>query len=300
MRVILAGASGAIGHFLVPQLIEAGHEVIGITRKPGALGGTGATEIVADVLDRPRLLEALKGIKADAVVHQLTSLANAPRTLHDMVETDRLRSEGTSSLIAAARLVGATKLVAASIFYGYGFGDLGPKPLLESARFGFLDQHNDPVLLALDSLEEQVHAFGGISLRYGLFYGGVYSPSPVSRRATGVLPMVHLSDAASAVVLALTNGKPKAWYNIADDEPLTYREREILLAKAAGHRAPLALPDRVLRMAAPFGSEMLTRTSVRMSSELARRELGWEPRYPSLREWANVRTTQVRSSQIPR
>src|ERR1019366_9554993 len=114
MKVLLAGASGAIGRHLVTQLIKAKHEVIGITRTPGSLASTGAREVVADVLDRASLLGALDGIRADAVIHQLTSLKKAPSTRRAMGETNRLRAEGTSTLIAAARRVGAKKFVAAS------------------------------------------------------------------------------------------------------------------------------------------------------------------------------------------
>jgi nucleoside-diphosphate-sugar epimerase len=212
-----------------------------------------------------------------------------------MRETDRLRSEGTSTLVAAARLTGAKKFVAASIFYGYGFGNLGFTPVDESSRFGLLntigspDHANASVLEALIGLEEQVHAFGGVSLRYGLFYGADGAEvSPVSRTWNGVLPMVHLSDAARAVVLALARGKPGEVYNIADDHPTTYRDRETAIARAAGLRPPPHLPDGLLRIAAPFGSQLLTSTSVRMSSEKARRELGWEPEFPSIRQWADA------------
>jgi nucleoside-diphosphate-sugar epimerase len=295
MRVLVGGASGAIGRFLVPQLIAAQHEVIGITRTPGSLAGTGASEIIADVLDRHALLAALRGVKADAVVHQLTALKKAPRTIHDMRETDRLRSEGTSTLVAAARLTGATKFVAGSIFYGYGFGNLGLKPVDETSRFGLLntigtpDHANEPVLQALLALEEQVHAFGGISLRYGLFYGDEHAEvSPTSRTWNGVLPMVHLSDAAKAVILALDRGRAREVYNIADDNPTTYRDREIAIARAAGLRRPQSLPDGLLRIAAPFGSQLLTGTSVRMVSDKARREIGWEPEFPSITRWADA------------
>src|ERR1700712_1001088 len=155
MRVVLAGASGAIGRYLVPQLIEAKHDVIGITRTPGSLDGTGAREVVADILDRPALFAALTGTRADAVIHQVTALAKAPSTLHDMRDTNRLRAEGTSALIAAARQVGAKKFVAASFFGGYGLTDHGREPLTESAPFGEEDGTADPVQRALLSLEQQ-------------------------------------------------------------------------------------------------------------------------------------------------
>jgi nucleoside-diphosphate-sugar epimerase len=283
MRVLLAGASGAIGRHLVPHLIEAQHEVIGITRTPGSLANTGAREVVADVLDRAALLHALDGIGAAAVIHQTTALAKAPASLRDMRPTNRLRAEGTSNLIAAARLVGAKSFVAASFFGGYGLADHGRQPLTESTRFGEVDGKADAVQTALLSLEQQVHAFGGVSLRFGLFYDSTTTAvSPVSRTWDGVLPMLHVADAARATVLALTKGKPGSVYNIADDQPMTYRARETARASAAGLRRPTRLPDGILRRAAPFGALLLTQTSISLSTARATSELGWTPLYPTL------------------
>jgi nucleoside-diphosphate-sugar epimerase len=285
MRVLLAGASGAIGRYLLPQLRAAKHDVIGITRTAGSLAGTGAREVVADVLDREALLAALDGIKADVVIHQLTALSKAPARSRDMRETNRLRTEGTSTLIAAARKVGAKKFVAASFFGGYGLSDHGRTPVLESDPFGELDGRADAVQTALLSLEQQVHAFGGVSLRFGLFYDSTTtSVSPVSSTWNGVLPMVHLSDAAAATVRVLAKYKAGAIYNIADDRPLTYRAREIARASAAGLRRPARLPDGMLRLAAPFGALLLCGTSIRLDTSKAHTELGWTPQYPSLLE----------------
>jgi nucleoside-diphosphate-sugar epimerase len=285
MRVLLAGASGAIGRYLVPQLLEAKHEVVGITRTAGSLAGTGAREVVADVLDRPAFLAALGGIKADVVVHQLTALSKAPARARDMRETNRLRTEGTSTLIAAARKLGAKKFVAASFFGGYGLFDHGRTPVLESDPFGEADGRTDAVQTALLSLEQQVHAFGGVSLRFGLFYDSTTtSVSPVSSTWNGVLPMLHVSDAAAATVRCLVKYKAGAIYNIADDRPLTYRAREIARASAAKLRPPVRVPDGMLRLAAPFGALLLTGTSIRLDTSKAHTELGWTPQYPSLLE----------------
>jgi nucleoside-diphosphate-sugar epimerase len=290
MKVLLAGASGAIGRYLVPQLINAKHEVIGITRTPGSLAGTGAREVVADVLDRAGLLAALEGIKANAVIHQLTSLRNPPTTLRSMRETNRLRTEGTSALIAAARKVGAHKLVAGSFFGGYGLFDHGSEPLTESAPFGEIDGRADSVQRALLSLEQQVHAFGGVSLRFGLFYDSTTSAvSPVSRTWDGLLPMLHVSDAAAATVRALTKYKAGAVYNIADDHPMTYRAREVARAAAAADvRPPTRLSDGLIRLVAPFAGLLLTRASLTLSTARAATELGWKPQYPSLLECLEV------------
>jgi nucleoside-diphosphate-sugar epimerase len=274
--VLVVGASGAIGAHLVPLLAAARHQVIGVTRTPGALASVKAREVVADLTDRDGFLAAVAGLKVDAIVHQGTALRRAPLRYSDMRATNRLRSEGTSTLIAAARQLGAKKLVAASFFAGYGMSDHGRRPLEETAPFGEPRRRSDPVLAALDSLELQTLAFGGIALRYGLFYGGGETTvSPVPRHWGGVLPMVHVRDAASAVVAALAKGTPGSVYNIADDHPMSFRAREGARAKALGVRAPLELPEGVLRLAAPYAAELITRTSMRLSTEKAQLELGW-------------------------
>jgi nucleoside-diphosphate-sugar epimerase len=278
MRVLVVGASGAIGKFLVPRLISARHTVIGVTRTAGSMGGTKAQEIVADLTDRDSFLAAVAGMKVDAVVHQATALRKPPISRRDMRATNRLRAEGTSTLVAAARQLGAKKFVAASFFGGYGFSDHGRQPLTESASFGQPDGRNDAVLAALDSLELQTLAFGGIALRYGLFYGAGSTISPVARHWRGAVPMVHLSDAASAVVAALSKGKAGSVYNIADGHPISYRDREVARARALGVRPPIELPEALLRTVAPFAGELLTRTSMRLSIEKAQTELRWAPK----------------------
>jgi nucleoside-diphosphate-sugar epimerase len=300
MRVLLAGASGAIGRLVVPLLVAAKHEVIGITRTPGSLASTGAQEVVADVLDRDALLDSLAGIRAEAVIHHATALRKAPSSMRDMRDTNRLRAEGTSTLIAAARLVGATKFVAASFFGGYGLTDHGRAPITEDSPFGDVDGQSDPVLRALLSLEQQVRAFGGVSLRFGLFYDTTAkSISPVSRSWDGVLPMLNISDAAAATVLALTEYRAGAVYNIADDHPLSYRARETARAKAAKSGRPIELPDGVLRIAAPFGSQLLTRASLSLSSERAATELGWKPEFPSMLECLGVAAPTLARVVVP-
>jgi nucleoside-diphosphate-sugar epimerase len=283
-----------VGARLVPQLTAAGYEVIGLTRTAGSLAaaGDGVREIVTDVGDRRAFLAALRGVQADAVVHQLTALAKPPLSHADMRETNRLRAEGTSTLIAAARQLGASKFVAASFFGGYGFRDHGRIPREEDAPFGEEDERNDAVLTALLSLELQVRAFGGVALRYGLFYGDKpKTVSPVARQWKGVLPMVHLEDAASAVIRALEAGQPGAVYNIADDEPISYRARERAIAAKFRLRPPMVLPDGMIRTVAPFASQLLTRTAMKLDTTRAHDKLGWSPQHPSITAWAAERAS---------
>lgn len=283
MRVLLAGATGAIGARLVPKLLAAGHEVTGLVRNAGALDGTGADEVVANLLDRFAVLDAVEDHDFDAVIHQATELARRPLQYSHMLVTNRLRTEGTSTLIAAARATGATHFVTASVFYGYGFSDFGTEPLDETETFGALGPRRlDPVNLAVLSNEQQTHAFGGVSLRYGLVYG-VRPARIVASDWDGELPMLHVEDAAAAAVLALEKGKHGETYNIADDHPVSWRELQQASAVAAGWRFPLAIPSWVMRRSMPYAAELFTRTSMRLSTDKAKK-LGWTPDYPSFAE----------------
>lgn len=264
----------------------------GLSRHPERLDDTGADAIGADLLDRRSVLEAISGRSFDAVIHQATDLHRPPITYASMRITNRLRSEGTSTLIAAARATGATRFVTASIFYGYGFADHGADEVVETAVFGRpANDQLDAVQVALASNEQQVRAFGGVSLRYGLFYGdGIISPV-ASADWCGVLPLVHLDDAASAAVRALERGKPGQAYNVADENPASWRELQQAGAIAAGRRMPMLVPSWTLRSSAPFAAHLLTRTSMRLSTAKARRDLGWTPEYPSFADGLRERVT---------
>jgi nucleoside-diphosphate-sugar epimerase len=283
MRVLLAGATGAIGRRVVPKLLAAGLGVTGLVRRPGALEGRGADEVVANLLDRFAVLDAVDELDFDAVIHQATDLALRPLRYSHMLTTNRLRTEGTSTLIAAARATGATRFVTASVFYGYGFSDFGTEPLDETETFGALGPRRlDPVNLAVLSNEQQTHAFGGVSLRYGLVYG-VRPARVVASDWDGELPMLHVEDAASAALFALEKGKHGETYNIADDHPVSWRELQQASAIAAGWRFPLAVPSWVIRRSMPYAGELFTRTSMRLSTAKAKK-LGWKPEYPSFAE----------------
>ena len=274
MRVLLAGATGAIGTELRRQLIEADHEVTGISRTAGPRATLGV-----DLLDREAVLRAVDGLEFDAVIHQATALRRSPLTAGHMLRTNRLRTEGTSTLLAVARETGAERFVTASVFYGYGFGDHGDVPLDESEPFGV---QTDPVQLAVLSNEQQVRAAGGIALRYGLIYG---EAAPVVAAGwEGVLPLLHRADAASAAVSALTRGKAGQAYNVADDAPTSWRELQQASAIAEGRVLPRAVAPWLVRASAPFAAELIAGTSMRLLTARAKRELRWKPQYPSFVE----------------
>src|SRR5215213_10410682 len=124
MRVFLAGATAAIGKQLVPRLVEAGHEVHGMTRsesKQAMLHELGAVPVVADALDPDQVAEAVGMAKPDVIVHQLTALAGeGMRGLKRRVAmTNRLRTEGTDYLLSAGQAVGVRRFVAQSHILSY-------------------------------------------------------------------------------------------------------------------------------------------------------------------------------------
>src|SRR5205814_10475126 len=177
MRVLLAGASGAVGTPLTRQLIAAGHKVVGITRSrtnAERLRTAGAEAVVADVMDRESLLAAVRGVRVDAVMHELTALGTT-KMREGMQGTNALRTTGTAHLLAAARAVGAHRFLTQSIVFGYGYRDHGPHVITEDDPFG--EPVSGPlagVVAAIRANEEQVFSadeMEGIALRYGAFYG---------------------------------------------------------------------------------------------------------------------------------
>ncbi|KKK06774.1 NAD(P)-dependent oxidoreductase [Micromonospora sp. HK10] len=298
MRVLLAGASGAIGTPLTRQLIAAGHQVVGISRSPAnaeRLRHAGAEAVVADVLDRENLLAAVRDVRADAVVHELTALGS-PKLRDAMRGTNELRTTGTANLLAAARAVGAHRFVTQSIMLGYGYRDHGPRVLTEDDPFG------EPVggmlgsaVAAMRSAEEQTFSadgIAGVALRYGFFYGQDSMTRMIvnlvrKRRlpvpsSAGHTTFIYLEDAAAATVAALEKGRAGQAYNIVDDEPVRWGEYLDTLAAAFGARRPWRVPSWVLRPI-PYLHAMMT-TSMRVSNAKAKRELGWAPAVPSYRE----------------
>src|SRR3954452_7650278 len=232
MRVFVAGASGAIGTRLVPQLIDRGHEVIGTSTSPESaerVRRLGAKPVVLDLLDPQAVRKAVLGAAPDAIVHEATALANAKFTRNldkSFVVTNRLRTEGTDALIAAGLEAGVSRFVAQSFAsYRYLSG------ALVKTEDDALDA--DPPATMRESsgsmayLERAVTDYGGIVLRYGVFYGasndGLVEPVrkrqfPIVGDGGGMISWIHLDDAAAATVLALAHEGP-AVYNVVDDEP---------------------------------------------------------------------------------
>jgi nucleoside-diphosphate-sugar epimerase len=236
------------------------------------------------------------GHRADAVIHVLTALKNAPLFYGSMNDTNRLRQKGTENLIEAAHVVGARRMLTQSIVFGYGFRTPHPSVVDESAPFAVAEGTGvDPTLAALASTETQVRdgeGLDGIALRYGLFYGldAAMIERMLRRRMLpvtsfdGRIPYVHHEDAASATVAALERGVAGRAYNVSGDNGSSWRHAIEAAARAFGAPAPMVLPTALVRAAIPYAGELMTRLDLQVSSQLAKRELGWSPTYPTVDE----------------
>ncbi len=298
MRVFVAGASGAIGRQLVPQLIEKGHQVIGTYRNPGkadALRALGAEPVQLDLLDRDAVSKTVLKAAPDAIVHQATSLSNLSDFKHfdrSFALTNRLRTEGTDALLTAAHDAGVRRFVAQSFASPRYIREGGPVKTEDDP----VDPHPVPAMresyAAMRHLDKVVPEAGGIILRYGGFYGDATDalPGPVRKRqfpivgnGEGVTSFIHLYDAAAATVMALDYDGPGI-YNVVDDEPAPVREWLPFLASLLGAKPPWHVPAWLAKLFVGDAGVMMATTSRGASNAKAKQQLGWTPRYATWRQ----------------
>jgi 2-alkyl-3-oxoalkanoate reductase len=301
MRVFVAGATGALGRHLVPMLVAAGHEVTATTRTPGKLAQlreAGAEPVVVDGLDREAVIAAVRAAAPEVIVHQMTALAGM-RSLRkpDQVfaATNELRTRGTDNLLAAAAQAGTRRVIAQSNDRAYERSG-GPVKTEEDPLASRPPSPSSArSLAAIKHVDETVPlaAPEGIVLRYGAFYGPGASELlldavrkrqvPVIGGGTGISSFIEITDAAAATLAAVEGGAPGA-YNVVDSDPAPVAEWLPYLAKVAGAKPPLRVPAWLVRLLAGEFVVALMTSARGSSNEKARKELGWEPRYPSWRE----------------
>ena len=314
MRVLVAGASGALGSRLVRQLIDAGHDVIGTHKSPeGAelLRTLGAKPVLLDLLDARAVRKAVLENEPDAIVHEATALANVKLGRNfDKVfaRTNELRTKGTNALLAAGREAGVRRFVAQS-FASYRYArEGGPIKTEDDPLDPTPPPNTEESAGAMTYLEQVVTNFGGIALRYGVFYGAANDGliKPVRRRwypivgdGSGIVSWIHLEDAATATVLALEQDGA-AIYNIVDDDPAPVREWLPVLAQALDAKPPRHLPTWLARLLAGEAAVVMGTEARGASNAKARRELGWTLRYPSWRQgFAEVYAKPTASPAAP-
>lgn len=300
MRVFVAGGTGVIGRRLVPRLVARGHQVTATTTtaaKLDLLAGLGATGVVMDGLDAGRVGAAVAAARPDVIVQQMTAIDNSQPVTTDpdryFATTNRLRTEGTDNLLAAAGAFGVSHVVAQG--HASWNGD---------RRGGWVKTEEDPLTTqagprfrkaaeALLHLEDVVVGAGGTVLRYGGFYGPGATDDqvmmvrerkyPLVGKGTGYMSWVHVDDAANATVLAVER-RPGGVFNIVDDEPAPASEWLPYLATCAGGEPPEAVPEALTRELVGEFAVILMTEGRGFSNAKARRELGWTPRYPSWRQ----------------
>ncbi|MET7475249.1 NAD(P)-dependent oxidoreductase [Streptomyces sp. NPDC005648] len=303
VRVFVAGGSGVIGRRLVPRLVARGHQVTATTTnaaKLGLLRRLGAAGVVMDGLDAVSVGEAVARARPDAIVHQMTAISVAHAGRPDLrhpdrwfARTNRLRTEGTDHLLAAAEATGVSHVVAQ--------GHAGWNGV---RRGGWVKTEEDPLDLlegtpaqvgmeALRQMEEAVLKAGGAVLRYGAFYGpGAIDDQvalvrkrryPLVGSAAGYSSWIHLDDAASATVLAVEQ-RARGIFNIVDDEPAPADDWLPYLAECAGAKRPIRVPKWLARLLAGDQAVIIMTEGRGFSNAKAKRELGWEPSHPSWRQ----------------
>jgi nucleoside-diphosphate-sugar epimerase len=299
MRVFVAGGAGAVGRQLVSQLVARGHAVTATTTGPGKLAvlqRMGAEAVVMDGLDAASVGVAVAAARPDAIVHEMTAITGKPNIKHMdrwFATTNRLRTEGTDHLLAAAEAAGVSNVVAQSYASWNGIRTGGRVKTEDDPLDPLTGTAAQPVMEAVQHLEDVVVKAGGAALRYGALYGpGVIHDQvellrkrqfPLVGGGTGYSSLVHLDDAASATVLAVEQ-QAKGVFNVVDDEPAPASVWLPYLAECAGVKPPMRVPKWLARMLAGNVAVTMMTEGRGFSNAKAKRELGWELRYPSWRQ----------------
>jgi nucleoside-diphosphate-sugar epimerase len=303
VRVFVAGGTGVIGRRLVPQLVAAGHHVTATTTEPAKLElltELGAEAVVMDGLDAVSVGEAVAHAQPDTIVHQMTAISPGHAGKADIKHmdrwftlTNRLRTEGTDHLLAAARAAGVTHVVTQSYANWNGLREGGWVKTEEDRLDRYEGTAAEANMNAIRHLEDAVLQAGGAVLRYGGLYGPGATDDqiellrkrqfPLVGRASGYSSWVHVDDAATATVLAIEH-KARGIFNIVDDEPAPASEWLPYLAACAGAKPPMRVPKWLARLLAGDVAVAMMTEGRGFSNAKAKRELGWELRYPSWRQ----------------
>jgi nucleoside-diphosphate-sugar epimerase len=301
--VFVAGGSGVLGQRLVPQLVARGHQVTATTTsaaKLDLLAQLGAEGVVMDGLDAASVGEAVAAAQPDTIVHQMTAISTAhagkPNLKHMdrwFATTNRLRTEGTDHLLAAAEATGVSHFVAQGYASWNGIRTGSWVKTEDDPLDPMTGTAAESLMAAIAHVEDAVLEVGGAVLRYGAFYGpGAIDDQvamirkrqyPLVGRATGYSSWVHLDDAASATVLAVEQ-KVGGVFNIVDDEPAPASEWLPYLAECAGAKRPARVPRWLARLIAGEQAVAMMTEGRGFSNAKAKRELGWQLRYPTWRQ----------------
>lgn len=299
MRVFVAGGAGVVGRHLVPKLTARGHQVTATTTDPAkfaTLREMRAEPVLMDGLDADSVRQAVATARPEVIVHEMTAIAGKPDMKHMdrwFAVTNRLRTEGTDHLLAAAEAAETPHFIAQSYASWNGLHEGGWVKTEEDPLDPMEGTPAHPGMEAIRHLEESVLAAGGAVLRYGWLYGPGATESlvePVRRRqfpivgsGAGHTSWVHVEDAATATVLAVEQHATGV-FNIVDDEPAPVSQWLPYLAECAGGKPPFHVPAWLARPLAGSAAVSMMTEGRGFSNAKAKRELGWQLRYPSWRE----------------
>lgn len=314
MKVLVVGATGAVGRPLVPQLVNAGHEVVAAARKPASTLPPGVEARSLDLLDSAAVTDVVNDVEPDAIIHQATALTGLGNNLRKFDEafanTNRLRTDGTRALIEAGRTLPRTPRLLVQSFCGWTWAPAGGPVKTEDDA---LDPDPAPAFrqtfAAIKELERLVTQYpNGVVLRFGALYGPGTSLAedgaqieairarkfPLVGNAGAVWSFLHVEDAAGATVAALTRGH--GVYNVVDDHPVRIGEWLSEIARITDSPDPRRVPTWVARLAGGQGLVHMMTQARGSSNTKARRELGWEPTYP---DWGTGFETELRRQTVP-
>jgi nucleoside-diphosphate-sugar epimerase len=292
-----------LGRRLVPQLVARGHQVTATATsaaKLTLLAELGAAGVVMDGLDAVSVGEAVAVAQPDVIVHQMTAISVAHAGKADMkhmdrwfATTNRLRTEGTDHLLAAAEASGVSHVVAQGYASWNGIRRDGWVKTEQDPLDSMTGTVAQPGMAAIAHVEDAIRKVDGAVLRYGWFYGPGATDDlvePIRKRqfpvvggGTGYSSWVHLDDAASATVLAVEQ-QARGVFNIVDDEPAPASEWLPYLAASAGAKRPMRVPKWLARPLAGRVAVMMMTEGRGFSNAKAKLELGWQLRYPSWRQ----------------
>jgi nucleoside-diphosphate-sugar epimerase len=297
MRILIAGASGAIGRPLVRSLKQNRHDVFALARSPEsaqALVEMGAEPVSADALEAASINEAVKRIRPDAVINELTSLPRhyTPAEMRAAAERDRkVRVEGNANLLAAIGDLGVRRyLLQSSGFWyapGAGLADEST-PFIVDASPGVAASAR--IYAELEARASRTQDLEFVALHYGFFYGprtwytaeGDMGEQLRRRQVQiigegqGVWSFVHIDDAAAATAAALEC--PPGAYNVVDGDPSPQDMWLPAFARAADASAPPKITEQDAQ-ASTGPDAVYYATRLRgASNEKARRTLNFRPR----------------------
>jgi nucleoside-diphosphate-sugar epimerase len=303
MRVFVAGGAGVLGQRLVPRLVARGHQVTATTTtsaKLDQLARLGAVGVVMNGLDAASVGETVAAARPDVIVHQMTGLSLGHAGKPDLKHFDRwaeptirLRTEGTDHLLAAAEAAGVSQFVAQGYANWNGIREGGWVKTEEDPLEPLEGTAAQKSMASLRHIEEVVGKADGTVLRYGGSYGPGATDDqvelvrkrqfPLVGNGSGHSSWVHLDDAARATVLAVEQ-QARGVFNIVDDDPAPASEWLPYLAACAGAKRPMRVPKWLARQLAGEVAVVMMTEGRGFSNAKAKRELGWQLRYPSWRQ----------------